>query len=141
METVAAELGMTSRSPRRHLENEGTSYRQLIDEIREILAEPGHPGRYGGRGYCRPAGLQRGVQFYRCIQTLERHVAKTHRVSLAASGRVLRPPNETRLADRSGSGLQPGLAATQSGVSHSDGITSNCSRLAASRPAGNRLAG
>lgn len=39
METIAAGLFMTSRTLRRRLEDEGTSYRALVDEVREILAE------------------------------------------------------------------------------------------------------
>jgi AraC-like DNA-binding protein len=39
METVAAELHMSSRSLRRRLTAEGTSYRALADEVREHLAE------------------------------------------------------------------------------------------------------
>jgi AraC-like DNA-binding protein len=39
METVAAELHMTSRTLRRRLDEEGTSYRALVDEVRFALAE------------------------------------------------------------------------------------------------------
>lgn len=39
LESVAAELHMSSRTLRRHLEQEGTSYRGLVDEVRERLAE------------------------------------------------------------------------------------------------------
>jgi AraC-like DNA-binding protein len=39
IETVAAELHMSSRSLRRRLTAEGTSYRALADEVREHLAE------------------------------------------------------------------------------------------------------
>lgn len=38
-EAVASELHMSSRTLRRHLEREGTSYRNLLDEVRERLAE------------------------------------------------------------------------------------------------------
>lgn len=38
MEAVAAELGMTSRTLRRRLRAEGTSYRALLDEVRDSLA-------------------------------------------------------------------------------------------------------
>lgn len=38
-EAVASELHMSSRTLRRHLEREGTSYRSLLDEVRERLAE------------------------------------------------------------------------------------------------------
>lgn len=46
METLAAELNLSSRSLRRHLDAEGCSYRALIDELRqtlagELLATPG----------------------------------------------------------------------------------------------------
>jgi AraC-like DNA-binding protein len=39
METVATELHMTARHLRRLLETEGTSYRALVDEVRQALAE------------------------------------------------------------------------------------------------------
>jgi AraC-like DNA-binding protein len=39
LEQIAAELGLTSRSLRRHLASEGTSFRSLRDECRELLAE------------------------------------------------------------------------------------------------------
>lgn len=39
MEAVAAELLLTSRTLRRRLELEGTSFRALIDEVRQALAE------------------------------------------------------------------------------------------------------
>lgn len=39
METVAERLCMSSRTLRRHLEDEGVSFRQLVDEIRMALAE------------------------------------------------------------------------------------------------------
>ncbi|HXG27945.1 MAG TPA: AraC family transcriptional regulator, partial [Nevskiales bacterium] len=39
METIAAELHMTSRTLRRRLDEEGTSYRALVDEVRAALAE------------------------------------------------------------------------------------------------------
>ena len=39
MEMIAAELHMTSRTLRRRLEAEGTSFRQLQDEVRQVLAE------------------------------------------------------------------------------------------------------
>ncbi len=39
MEEVAAELGMAPRTLHRHLDAEGTSFRQLLDEVREALAE------------------------------------------------------------------------------------------------------
>ena len=39
MEEVAAELGMAPRTLHRHLGAEGTSFRQLVDEVREALAE------------------------------------------------------------------------------------------------------
>lgn len=39
LEAVAAELHLSSRTLRRHLEREGTSYRGLVDEVRERLAE------------------------------------------------------------------------------------------------------
>jgi AraC-like DNA-binding protein len=39
LEQIAGELGQTSRSLRRHLASEGTSFRGLLDECRELLAE------------------------------------------------------------------------------------------------------
>lgn len=39
LEAVAAELHMSSRTLRRRLAGEGTSYRSLVDEVRERLAE------------------------------------------------------------------------------------------------------
>lgn len=39
LEAVATELHMSSRTLRRHLEREGASYRGLVDEVRERLAE------------------------------------------------------------------------------------------------------
>jgi len=39
MEEIAAELGMAPRTLHRYLDTEGTSFRQLIDEVREALAE------------------------------------------------------------------------------------------------------
>jgi AraC-like DNA-binding protein len=39
MDTVAAELAMTARTLRRRLAAEGTSYRALVDEVRQTLAE------------------------------------------------------------------------------------------------------
>jgi AraC-like DNA-binding protein len=39
MERVAKELATTSRSLRRRLTEEGTSFRVLVDEVRETLAE------------------------------------------------------------------------------------------------------
>lgn len=39
MEEVAAELGVGPRTLRRQLEAEGTSFRQLVEEVRETLAE------------------------------------------------------------------------------------------------------
>lgn len=39
VETLAAEMAMTSRTLRRHLKQEGTSYRELLDEVRQMLAE------------------------------------------------------------------------------------------------------
>lgn len=46
METVAERLCMSSRTLRRHLDEEGVSFRQLVDEIRMALAEEmlGIPG-------------------------------------------------------------------------------------------------
>lgn len=38
METIAAEMCMTSRTLRRHLVAEGTTFRDLVDEVRLILA-------------------------------------------------------------------------------------------------------
>ncbi len=38
-DAVAEEMAMTSRTLRRHLKQEGTSYRALLDEIRRMLAE------------------------------------------------------------------------------------------------------
>lgn len=39
LEQVAGELGLTSRTLRRRLAGEGTSYRHLLEECRELLAE------------------------------------------------------------------------------------------------------
>ncbi|MDV3123716.1 AraC family transcriptional regulator [Mycobacterium sp. 21AC1] len=39
IETLASELHISSRTLRRHLTREGTSYRALVDEVREQLAE------------------------------------------------------------------------------------------------------
>lgn len=39
IDTVAADLHMASRSLRRRLEQEGTSFRALVDEVRQTLAE------------------------------------------------------------------------------------------------------
>jgi AraC-like DNA-binding protein len=39
MELLSAELAMTSRTLRRQLLSEGTSYRELLDEVRQMLAE------------------------------------------------------------------------------------------------------
>jgi len=39
MEYVATELGVAPRTLRRHLDAEGTSFRKLVDEVREALAE------------------------------------------------------------------------------------------------------
>ena len=39
METIAAEIGMAPRTLHRHLAAEGTSFRRLVDEVREALAE------------------------------------------------------------------------------------------------------
>ncbi|MBM7059264.1 AraC family transcriptional regulator [Pseudomonas sp. UL073] len=39
MESLAGELNTTSRTLRRRLEEQGTSFRQLQDEVREVLAE------------------------------------------------------------------------------------------------------
>lgn len=39
LEQLATELALTSRSLRRHLAAEGTSFRDLLDECRELLAE------------------------------------------------------------------------------------------------------
>ena len=39
MERAAQKLGMTSRSLRRRLAEEGTSFRELSNEVRESLAE------------------------------------------------------------------------------------------------------
>lgn len=39
IKSVAASLNVAPRSLRRHLENEGTSFRELLDEVRETLAE------------------------------------------------------------------------------------------------------
>jgi len=39
LEAVASELHVSSRTLRRHLQQEGTSYRSLVDEVRERLAE------------------------------------------------------------------------------------------------------
>lgn len=39
LETIAAELHTSSRTLRRHLQREDTSYRKLVDEVREHLAE------------------------------------------------------------------------------------------------------
>jgi AraC-like DNA-binding protein len=39
MEGVAADLGMAPRTLHRHLAAEGTSFRRLLDEVREMLAE------------------------------------------------------------------------------------------------------
>ncbi|GAL30443.1 transcriptional regulator AraC family [Vibrio variabilis] len=38
IETLSSELGMSSRTLRRHLKNEGTSYQQLLDDVRYRLA-------------------------------------------------------------------------------------------------------
>jgi AraC-like DNA-binding protein len=39
MRTVAAKLGMTTRTLRNQLTREATSYRQLVEQMREQLAE------------------------------------------------------------------------------------------------------
>lgn len=39
MPLVAAELGVSVRTLRRHLEEEGTTFRELLDEARQVLAE------------------------------------------------------------------------------------------------------
>ena len=39
MEAMASELGVTSRTLRRQLRTEGTGYRELLDEVRRMLAE------------------------------------------------------------------------------------------------------
>jgi AraC-like DNA-binding protein len=39
LEQIADELGLTSRTLRRRLASEGTTYRHLLDECRELLAE------------------------------------------------------------------------------------------------------
>jgi len=39
MKEVAVEMGMALRTLHRHLDAEGTSFRQLVDEVREALAE------------------------------------------------------------------------------------------------------
>ncbi|AYC33250.1 AraC family transcriptional regulator [Pseudomonas cavernae] len=39
MESLASELHMTSRTLRRRLEEQGTSFRQLLEEVRQALAE------------------------------------------------------------------------------------------------------
>jgi AraC-like DNA-binding protein len=39
MDAVARELNMSPRTLRRRLEEAGTSYRSLVDEVRETLAE------------------------------------------------------------------------------------------------------
>ena len=39
MEQVASRLGMSSRTLRRRLDEEGSHFRQLLDEVRQALAE------------------------------------------------------------------------------------------------------
>jgi AraC-like DNA-binding protein len=39
MELLAENMAITSRTLRRQLQNEGTSYRELLDEVRQMLAE------------------------------------------------------------------------------------------------------
>ncbi|WP_158608602.1 AraC family transcriptional regulator [Stagnimonas aquatica] len=39
MEALAAELHLSSRTLRRHLQREGSSYRELVEEVRQTLAE------------------------------------------------------------------------------------------------------
>jgi AraC-like DNA-binding protein len=39
MECIAAEFGMTSRTLRRQLQVEGTSFRVVLDEVREVIAD------------------------------------------------------------------------------------------------------
>jgi len=39
MEQIATELDMTSRTLRRHLQEEGTSFRTVLDEVREVMAD------------------------------------------------------------------------------------------------------
>ena len=92
METVAAELGMTSRSLRRHLENEGTSYRQLIDEIREILAEQAIREGMAVEDIAGRLGYSEASSFIQAFKRWKGMSPKTYRVSLGGSGRVLRAP-------------------------------------------------
>lgn len=94
METVAAELHMTSRSLRRHLDNEGTSFRALIDEIREILAEQAIREGMTVEDIASRLGYTEASSFIQAFKRWKGMSPRAYRVSLGGSGRVTRPGKE-----------------------------------------------
>ena len=90
METVAAELHMTSRSLRRHLDSEGTSFRALIDEIRAILAEQAIREGMTVEDIAGRLGYTEASSFIQAFKRWKGMSPKAYRVSLGGSARVVR---------------------------------------------------
>lgn len=94
MEVIAAEFCMTSRSLRRHLDKEGTSFRALSDEIRETLAEQFLRDGLTVEEIAGRLGYTESSSFTQAFKRWKGMSPKAYRVSLGGSARVNRVPEE-----------------------------------------------
>lgn len=94
MEVIAAEFCMTSRSLRRHLDKEGTSFRALSDEIRETLAEQFLRDGLTVEEIAGRLGYTESSSFTQAFKRWKGISPKAYRVSLGGSARVNRAPEE-----------------------------------------------
>ncbi len=94
METIATEFHMTSRSLRRHLDKEGTSFRALSDEIRETLAEQLLRDGLTVEEIAGRLGYTESSSFTQAFKRWKGISPKAYRVSLGGSARVNRTAEE-----------------------------------------------
>ena len=94
METIATEFHMTSRSLRRHLDKEGTSFRALSDEIRETLAEQLLRDGLTVEEIAGRLGYTESSSFTQAFKRWKGMSPKAYRVSQGGSSRVNRTAEE-----------------------------------------------
>lgn len=79
MDHVAAALGMAPRTLRRHLGAEGTSFRQLVDEVRQTLAEEMLEHRMTVEEVAERLGYAEGSSFNHAFKRWKGVSPRTHR--------------------------------------------------------------
>jgi AraC-like DNA-binding protein len=94
MEGLAAELGMAPRTLHRHLAAEGTSFRQLLDEVRQALAEEMLAHRMTVDEVAERLGYSEASSFAHAFKRWKGISPRTYRGQTADASRP-RPPFST----------------------------------------------